>query len=211
MQNNYFNSELCEQWLNENHTKVIQKHNIKSLQGIGGIRLSVKEQLRKGTNFVPVITESGDLGFAYGWPQIRVKKVQSLLEARQYRVIATTDTGEEHYSDWYDSEFDATDLMNQVDKEDNAYIGSEIQKRIKELEADESEENLTPINTKLKKTPPAKPTEDDDKVEESLEEKKLKKDDDDPCWDGYVKLGTKKKNGKEVPNCVPMEDLKKKK
>jgi hypothetical protein len=26
---------------------------------------------------------------------------------------------------------------------------------------------------------------------------------DDPCWDGYVKLGTKKKNGKEVPNCVP--------
>lgn len=25
---------------------------------------------------------------------------------------------------------------------------------------------------------------------------------DDPCWDGYRQLGMKKKNGKEVPNCV---------
>lgn len=25
----------------------------------------------------------------------------------------------------------------------------------------------------------------------------------DPCWDGYKKVGTKKKSGKEVPNCVP--------
>lgn len=35
---------------------------------------------------------------------------------------------------------------------------------------------------------------------------KLKKDKDDPCWKGYVQLGTKKKNGKEVPNCVPKEE-----
>lgn len=32
---------------------------------------------------------------------------------------------------------------------------------------------------------------------------KLEKDEDDPCWSGYVQLGTKKKNGKRVPNCVP--------
>lgn len=25
----------------------------------------------------------------------------------------------------------------------------------------------------------------------------------DPCWDDYRQLGTKKKNGKTVPNCVP--------
>jgi len=25
----------------------------------------------------------------------------------------------------------------------------------------------------------------------------------DPCWDGYEKIGTKKKAGKTVPNCVP--------
>ena len=26
-----------------------------------------------------------------------------------------------------------------------------------------------------------------------------------PCWDGYEQIGTKTKNGKEVPNCVPLE------
>ena len=26
-----------------------------------------------------------------------------------------------------------------------------------------------------------------------------------PCWDGYEQIGTKKKDGKEVPNCVPLE------
>jgi len=26
---------------------------------------------------------------------------------------------------------------------------------------------------------------------------------DDPCWKGYKQVGMKKKNGKEVPNCVP--------
>lgn len=28
----------------------------------------------------------------------------------------------------------------------------------------------------------------------------------DPCWDGYKQVGTKKKNGKEVPNCVPVKE-----
>ena len=25
----------------------------------------------------------------------------------------------------------------------------------------------------------------------------------DPCWANYKQIGTKIKNGKEVPNCVP--------
>ena len=29
----------------------------------------------------------------------------------------------------------------------------------------------------------------------------------DKCWDGYKAKGTKKKNGREVPNCVKEEDL----
>ena len=28
-----------------------------------------------------------------------------------------------------------------------------------------------------------------------------------PCWDGYVQVGTKMKNGKKVPNCVPKEEV----
>ena len=35
-----------------------------------------------------------------------------------------------------------------------------------------------------------------------LTEKKKKK----PCWDGYKQVGMKMKNGKEVPNCVPINE-----
>ncbi len=28
----------------------------------------------------------------------------------------------------------------------------------------------------------------------------------DPCWEGYEKIGMKKKNGKLVPNCVPVKN-----
>jgi len=30
-----------------------------------------------------------------------------------------------------------------------------------------------------------------------------KKTKEDPCWKGYERVGTKEKNGKKVPNCVP--------
>jgi len=33
--------------------------------------------------------------------------------------------------------------------------------------------------------------------------KKAKKMSKNPCWKGYEMIGTKKKKGKEVPNCVP--------
>ena len=31
-----------------------------------------------------------------------------------------------------------------------------------------------------------------------------------PCWEGYVQVGMKKKNGKMVPNCVPESESTKK-
>lgn len=34
--------------------------------------------------------------------------------------------------------------------------------------------------------------------------KEANPDDGDPCWKGYEQVGTKKKKGKTVPNCVPM-------
>jgi hypothetical protein len=33
----------------------------------------------------------------------------------------------------------------------------------------------------------------------------------DPCWEGYEKVGMKEKNGKLVPNCVPVKKASKKK
>ena len=43
-----------------------------------------------------------------------------------------------------------------------------------------------------------------EQIEKMLDEVKK-----DPCWDNYKQVGTKKKNGKTVPNCVPVneEDL----
>lgn len=32
------------------------------------------------------------------------------------------------------------------------------------------------------------------------------KSEDDPCWDDYEQIGTKKKNGKEVSNYVPVKE-----
>jgi hypothetical protein len=37
----------------------------------------------------------------------------------------------------------------------------------------------------------------------ALAEAKKKMQGKDPCWSGYKMVGTKKKGGKEVPNCVP--------
>ncbi len=34
---------------------------------------------------------------------------------------------------------------------------------------------------------------------------------EDPCWKGYERVGSKKKGGKEVPNCVPKKSTAKKK
>jgi len=34
---------------------------------------------------------------------------------------------------------------------------------------------------------------------------------DNPCWSGYEMVGTKMKDGKEVPNCVPKASSAKKK
>ena len=31
---------------------------------------------------------------------------------------------------------------------------------------------------------------------------------DDPCWKNYEQVGTKKKDGKTVPNCVPKKKKK---
>ena len=35
---------------------------------------------------------------------------------------------------------------------------------------------------------------------------KATSEDKDPCWKDYEMIGTKKKDGKEVPNCVPKEE-----
>jgi hypothetical protein len=62
----------------------------------------------------------------------------------------------------------------------------------------------TGIQTAIRKTKEKIAKMSNEEVE--LEEDgKLKGGAKDPCWKGYQMVGTKKKNGREVPNCVPRE------
>lgn len=44
-------------------------------------------------------------------------------------------------------------------------------------------------------------------VSKIIDEEKKKMKGKDPCWKGYEMVGTKKKGGREVPNCVPKESV----
>ena len=35
---------------------------------------------------------------------------------------------------------------------------------------------------------------------------KYQQENNGPCWPGYKQVGTKMKNGKQVPNCVPVSE-----
>ena len=41
--------------------------------------------------------------------------------------------------------------------------------------------------------------------------KAKKQSSENPCWDSYEQIGMKMKNGKNVPNCVPVKKTTKKK
>ena len=49
---------------------------------------------------------------------------------------------------------------------------------------------------------------EDGKVEGYGKKKAVKEEinEEGPCWKGYKQVGVKEKNGKEVPNCVPMNE-----
>lgn len=44
------------------------------------------------------------------------------------------------------------------------------------------------------------------KVKKKKRKKSVSEENDNPCWDGYEQYGTKMKDGKEVPNCVPIKE-----
>ena len=47
-------------------------------------------------------------------------------------------------------------------------------------------------------------------IKETLSENPITEN-ENPCWKGYEMVGTKMKNGKEVPNCVPISEQSNKK
>lgn len=52
---------------------------------------------------------------------------------------------------------------------------------------------------------------DDQKNKEAADKWRMSEDtspleEGDPCWDGYQQVGMKEKDGKQVPNCVPVDE-----
>ena len=63
------------------------------------------------------------------------------------------------------------------------------------------------LEDELKKTRQTKKSVEDAKKKYGVQEGENKEmKDKDPCWKGYEMVGMKKKNGKEVPNCVPANE-----
>lgn len=77
----------------------------------------------------------------------------------------------------------------------------------------ESEQQTTKNNPTQTKGVGTKTKDDDEEETPSVVEVKVREDvdldslgeDENPCWDGYVMIGTKTQNGREVPRCVPKD------
>jgi hypothetical protein len=66
------------------------------------------------------------------------------------------------------------------------------------------------IKHKFRKTKFKSPEDATNKINKFIsiiEDNELNENDDNPCWSGYEIIGTKIKNGKEVPNCVPISEV----
>lgn len=89
---------------------------------------------------------------------------------------------------------------------------------IKDLEEDHDNEDIEYIIASLKKLGVQLPDVDTDVKESNIFLKNPPKnnmfqegsndilDEMKPCWKGYKQIGMKNKNGKEVPNCVPVDE-----
>ena len=77
------------------------------------------------------------------------------------------------------------------------------QKSVDQLGATENPRKIKVLDTDKA---PAHPF-DGKLVGEESEKKSLRDPKDNPCWKGYKPVGTKQKDGRTVPNCVPKEGV----
>jgi len=103
--------------------------------------------------------------------------------------------------------FEATDMdntplaqaMEKAAEQGDEYAEKELDKLTLYLDAGDTR-MLTKLSNKY-----LGPIEDR-KMNEKRENDLTEKDEDDPCWSGYEQVGTKMKDGDEVPNCVPVSE-----
>jgi hypothetical protein len=113
----------------------------------------------------------------------KYRKKDDVLNAKKGRTFVTP-KNKEYKFDWK--------------KVGNKYIFI-IDYKGHKMQVPEADFNRTPIDSLLSAM-------DKGLSVESTVIEELEKEKNDPCWSGYVQLGTKTKNGKEVPNCVPIKE-----
>jgi hypothetical protein len=117
-------------------------------------------------------------------PEVRKKEVERMARLRSKK--EDIDSSFENFLN--ESRMNKNAQMRDTDQSDKEYID---QRKLKDRWKKENPSKKWPGYTKARK--------------DLGESEKMKGD--DPCWDDYEMVGTKKKNGKEVPNCVPKEDI----
>ena len=160
----------------------IIKKTLSEAEG-GGTSIEGKKSLESQKKRAQILLKSADL-------RLKQQKEREAL-ARQKSAVkeeaeALEELSSKKLSDYSDK---ASDDVHRLDKEGNT---KKANKRFDGVVR--ASDKMTDAGKKLRGTPMKE------------EEKKMKGE--DPCWKGYEMVGTKKKNGKEVPNCVPKEGVK---
>jgi hypothetical protein len=102
-----------------------------------------------------------------------------------------------------------------VNREKNMKKSLDVQEVIEEIK-DMLEDAINPIDTVIEipedtlvKSVDPKPEDEEDKEDEDYESDNEEEDKWDnlqkACWSGYKQVGMKNKNGRQVPNCVPIK------
>jgi hypothetical protein len=102
-----------------------------------------------------------------------------------------------------------------VNREKNMKKSLEVQEVIEEIK-DMLEDAINPIDTVIEipentlvKSVDPKPEDEEDEEDEDYESDNEEEDKwnnmEKACWSGYTQRGMKEKNGRMVPNCVPVE------
>jgi hypothetical protein len=110
-------------------------------------------------------------------------------------------TDKEEASEMIDEEkIMASTVSSEEIKTDGYYKDSEepMEKEVEDEASEEEEEKEVRVDDK-------ESDEDKDKKHLDTEKAHEVKDEENPCWEGYRQEGMKEKDGKQVPNCVPIE------
>jgi len=90
-----------------------------------------------------------------------------------------------------------------ISKEESTFAMAVIKKALKEMPMEKD-----PDQSEYKDDEADDEFESRSSISKAVDEAgKLSSGKKDPCWKGYEMVGTKKKGGKEVPNCVPKESI----